>query len=79
MHLIVLIPIRMQPKYVRQLPSAPTMVDYGSVGVDKTNDLELLSYAPFVSLHEFPFLLHKYRAGFKLHKWLSLPHSLDNP
>lgn len=65
--------------YVRQLLSAPTMVDYGSVRVDKTNDLEPLSYAPVVSLHEFLFLLHKNRASFKLHKWLSLPHSLDNP
>ncbi len=57
------------------------MVDYGDVGVYKTNGIiqaMSLSHALFLSLRELPFLLHKYRAGFKLHKWLSLPHSLDN-
>lgn len=49
--------IGMQPKYVRQLLQAQTMADYGSVGVDKTNDLEPCL---FLMLHFFPYMSSRF-------------------
>lgn len=71
--------IGMQPQYVRQRLSTQTMVDYGDVGVDKTNDLKpclfpMLHFSPYVSCR-FSFvsteLVSNCTSGFLCHTLLT--------